>query len=112
MKRKGASTLTWSAAAKSSAVVRSIGAMRKTPALLTRMRGVPCADRIVAIARSTAARSATSQATMDAFDPIAFAAASSAGTPRATSTTCAPPRASIVAVARPIPRDAPVTTAT
>src|SRR5215216_5813154 len=32
--------------------------------------------------------------------------------PRAAATTCAPRNASITATARPIPRDAPVTTAT
>src|SRR5213080_670928 len=86
----------------------------KFPALLTRMSTGPnrsVADRAM---RPQAAKSATSpSATSARSPPLVFATRSSASLlVRAFTTTFPPAAPSINAVARPMPREAPVTTAT
>src|SRR5437660_1956419 len=86
----------------------------KFPALLTRMSTGPnrsVADRAM---RPQAAKSATSPSAASARSPpIVFATCSSASLlVRAFTTTFPPAAPSINAVARPMPREAPVTTAT
>src|SRR5262245_25082352 len=84
------------------------------PALFTRMSRRVCRDRTAFTAPSTAAGSVTSIATASARPPAAVisATAAAAFSPRAAAITVAPLRASAPAMARPIPRDAPVTRAT
>ena len=83
------------------------------PALLTRISSLPCFSITDLIRPSTAAASVTSSADASALPPDAAiaAAVASALVPRATQITVAPPAASRSAIARPIPRDAPVTIA-
>src|SRR5688572_23428281 len=84
------------------------------PALLTTISSLPCVSTVCLIRASTAAVSVTSAACAVALPPDAViaAAVASALVPRATQTTVAPPAARRSAIARPIPRDAPVTIAT
>src|SRR5215213_8497256 len=83
------------------------------PALLTRISSLPCFSMVDLINASTAAASVTSALIGSAFPPedVIDAAVASALEPRATQMTCAPPAASRSAIARPMPRDAPVTIA-
>src|SRR5436190_1606417 len=83
------------------------------PALFTRMSSRPCLATTVPGSASSAAESVTSIDTASARPPPAVmaAAVSAALSARAAATTVAPWRASVVAMARPIPRDAPVTSA-
>src|SRR5687767_12716468 len=84
------------------------------PALLTRISSLPYVSIVCLISASTAAASVTSAPCATAVPPDAViaAAVASALVPRATHTTAAPPPARRSAIARPIPRDAPVTIAT
>ena len=85
------------------------------PALLTRIPTGPSAPATCRTASSTSARSPTSQVTASAFRPrtrISAATASSSAPVRALTATCAPSRARASAIARPMPRPPPVTSAT
>ena len=79
------------------------------------MSTVPASARIVPAAAVTAALSATSTATAHARRPSArtsTATFSEFSAVRDTQTTSAPSAANFKAIARPMPRPAPVTTAT
>src|SRR6476660_4976497 len=84
------------------------------PALLTRMSRRPCFSTTAPGTFSSAARSVTSTPIASARPPrsVIAAAVAAALSPRATATIVAPCCAKRSAIARPIPRDAPVTTAT
>src|SRR6266542_4474796 len=89
---------------------------RLTPALFTRMSSRPKRSRTAATARAGASRSVPSALIASAQRPVAsiaataFAAASLS--PRNVNATCAPCVARATQIARPIPRDPPVTSAT
>src|SRR5688572_914553 len=80
------------------------------PALLTSRPMLGWRARIAAAVRSTSLRSDTSHSSYS--PPSSAASASRRSRLRATSTQCQPSRASSLAVAAPMPLDAPVTTAT
>src|SRR6516225_4077100 len=84
------------------------------PALLTRMSRRPCFATISAGARPSASASVTSSVIDSARRPerISSVAQSDAFAPRAAAITRAPCSANRAAIARPMPRDAPVTRAT
>ena len=104
-----------STASQSSAFMRTARPSRVMAALFTRMSSLPNFSRAWRNPAFTCSASATSICTASASPP---AAAISATTPasfsalRAAATTRAPACASASAVARPIPCDAPVTSAT
>src|SRR5467141_3198143 len=81
-----------------------------TPAQLTRMRGVPRSNAIVATVVSPASASAISIA--NARPPMRSATAFAASALRSSTATLAPPLASLMAVASPSPDPPPVTIAT
>jgi hypothetical protein len=94
--------------------MRIIKPSRVTPALLTRMSMRLVSPIIFSPASATAAASETSNATAQAFRPAArtsLATFSEFSAVRETQTTSAPSAANFRAIARPIPRPAPVTTA-
>ena len=103
-----------STASQSASLMRISNPSRVTPALLTRMSTRPVSPRIFSAAAATAAASATSTACAQAFLPTArtssatFRAFSAV---RETQATSAPSAANFKAMARPMPRPAPVTTA-
>ena len=102
-----------SVSSHSAGVVAANGAGVSTPAMQSSASGWP-ASVTAANSRPTAASSLTSVGTAVARPPAALirpATASSASASRAASTTCAPAAATATAVAAPIPRLAPVTTA-
>src|SRR6476469_127768 len=112
MSRNGAIRLMSSAAAKSLGSSASTGRSAKAPALLTSTSGAPPnASVIVTTAAATAAPSARSQLTGRARGPSACASARSVASVRAIMATCAPAACNRRAIARPMPRDAPVTAA-
>src|SRR5688572_4015280 len=86
--------------------------MLKIPALFTRMSGAP-SNRLSrpAAARSADAGEARSDSMTTASLPISSAISSSAGFVRARRATRAPAALSCRAIAAPIPREAPVTSA-
>src|SRR6185503_17906469 len=100
---------------QSASLAPSMSVLTETPALLTRMCSAPSAATISLNAASTAAASATSKRLVVATPPAARTA--STASPAAPSlavkliTTLAPARPSATAMARPMPRDPPVTTA-
>src|SRR6202048_2040099 len=81
-----------------------------TPAQLTRTRGVPRSDAIVATVVSPASASAISIA--NARPPMRSATAFAASPLRSSTATFAPPSVSLIAVASPSPDPPPVTVAT
>src|SRR5438309_3163450 len=99
---------------QSSRFIRSNSWSRVTPALLMRMSSRPCLSATASGRRPSATASVTSAPTASARPPAPAIAATVAAalSPRAAATTIAPCAASLVAIARPIPRDAPVTSAT
>src|SRR5436190_7951187 len=107
---------TSSARFQSASFAPSTSVLTAMPALLTRMCSPPSAAMISLKAASTAAESATSKRFVTAAPPAAAtaAAASLAAASFAVKlmTTLAPARPSATAIARPMPRDPPVTTAT
>ena len=86
------------------------------PALLTSTSSRPSRATVSAISMSQSAQCPTWQAIATALLPvdsrISAAAASHASSLREAMTTSAPACASTPAIARPMPRDPPVTTAT
>ena len=102
-------------ASQSSGFIRRSSVSRVMPALLTRMVTAPSRDSISETAASQAAPSATSRAMPRPFAPADFSESSIAAMPVgpvAVPMTVAPCAASAIAIARPMPRDAPVTSAT
>ena len=101
---------------KPSGRISAAGAVNgAAPALLTSTSTAPRSARVRRTRACICPRSVTSVGTARAFPPtdsISAAAASSSGAPRAARTTAAPARANAAAMALPIPRFAPVTTAT
>lgn len=92
-----------------------IGGRRLTPAQLTRMSGSPntAADSSPAARTpSEVARSALTQAARQPSAPSSATVRASSASPRATTTTLAPARASAPVMPRPMPELPPVTTAT
>ncbi len=88
---------------------------RRTPALLTRMVGAPSSAAMRSIAACTWASSETSQPTASARPPAAVICSTvslQAASSRSMTATARPSAASRTAVAAPMPRAAPVTTAT
>src|SRR5918993_4609640 len=111
MKRSGATRFVSRAAANEIGSVASTGASVNAPALFTTIVGAPPnSSRMRRIAASTAPPSDTSHTIGIALTPNDSATSWRAEAPRAISATRAPCATSAVAVARPIPRDAPVTT--
>ena len=95
----------------------TMGAQWPMPALLTTMSGVPASRLTRSASAATASGSVTSQGTTSAGRPppareTSSAAARSRDSERETRTIRAPAPASAAAVARPMPEEAPVTTAT
>ena len=109
--RRFTSSVSW----KSSSVSSSSEASLRTPALLTRMSRRPHSSTTRSSVRSTAKASVMSLVKDSASPPpraICSAVWVTPAASRSRSATCAPARASIRAVAAPMPRPAPVTTAT
>src|SRR5690349_7359956 len=104
--KNGPVRLTARVLAKAASVVSSIAFTKKTPALLTTMSGAPKSRTTRAIAPSIEPASAisTGMSVCRSAEPST--------SERAMRTTCAPAARSSSATASPIPRDAPVTTAT
>ena len=103
-----------STASQSASLMRINRPSRVTPALLTRMLMPPVSSRILATAASTAAVSPTSTATAQLCRPSAVISSATfceLASVRERHTTLAPASASFSAMARPMPRPAPVTTA-
>ncbi len=89
--------------------------LNPTPALLTSTSMRPRSASTAATAASIEAWSVTSSSTADAEPPAARTSASRSARSsvrRAAATTCAPAAASATTRSRPIPREAPVTSAT
>src|SRR6266550_5580578 len=115
----------WTAmtASHSSSVMLKIMRSRRMPALFTRMSIAPNSLTAVSTMRSAAGKSATLSALATALPPRARIASTtssatrreaprpSTSAPRSFTTTAAPSAASSSAIARPMPRPAPVTTA-
>src|SRR5207247_944908 len=115
----------WTAmtASHSSSLMLKIIRSRRMPALFTRMSIAPNSLTAVSTMRSAAAKSATLSALATARPPRARIASTtssatrreaprpSTSAPRSLTTTAAPSAASSSAMARPMPRPAPVTTA-
>src|SRR5687768_7824246 len=103
-----------STASQSSRFMRSINWSLVMPALFTSTSRRPCRSSAPDTSRSIAPASETSTAAASAFPPAAAIAsiASAALLPRAAPITVAPCAASFPAIARPMPREAPVTSAT
>ena len=103
-----------STVSQSASLMRISRPSRVTPALFTRMSTLPQSARIFSAAAFTSAESDTSTASAHALRPsarISAATFSEFSTVRETTTTSAPSAANFNAMARPIPRPAPVTTA-
>src|SRR5213080_3934350 len=110
-------------ASHSSSLMLKIMRSRRMPALFTRMSIAPNSLTAVSTMRSAAAKSATLSALATARPPRARIASTtssatrreaprpSTSAPRSLTTTAAPSAASSSAMARPMPRPAPVTTA-
>src|SRR5690606_16923542 len=81
------------------------------PALLTRMSMPPLRARTSAMAASTECWSVTSVAMKNALSPRRAAVSAPVASSRSAMITCAPSRTKASAMAAPIPRPAPVTTA-
>jgi len=99
---------------QSASLMRIRRPSRVTPALLMRMSTLPQSARIFSAAALTAAASDTSTAMAQALRPSARtspATFSEFSAVRDTQTTSAPSLANFKAIARPMPRPAPVTTA-
>src|SRR6266581_2852291 len=103
--RKGARRFTAIVRENSSGVVSTTGLMKKMPALFTTTSGTPRSVSTRPRARSTATGSVTSQ--RRSVRPSAVPSTRV----RASRTTCAPAAYRSSATASPIPRDAPVTSA-
>ena len=101
-------------ASQSSRFIRSIKPSLVIPALFTRMSSRPCRSNAPVTSASFDAASATSTVATSAFPPafVISSTVAAAFCSRAAATTVAPCAASLVAIARPIPLDAPVTSAT
>ncbi len=102
-------TLTSNVASQSSTVISSSGAMRRMPALLTRMSTPPSRP----MASSVAARvdSGSARSMVIACAPNSAARRPQSSPSRSMSTSCAPSRWKASAIAAPMPRAAPVTSA-
>ena len=101
-------------ASQSSSLSRKRTLSRVTPALLTRMSTAPKASSTSVTSAATEATSATSQAKPRARSagPSSDATSCARARSRPTTATRAPPSARAPAIARPIPRVLPVTSAT
>src|SRR5687767_14962734 len=111
MKRSGATRFVSRASANEIGSVASTGASVNAPALFTTMVGAPPnSARMRRTAASTSMPSDTSHTMGIAATPNDSAASCREEAPRAISATRAPCATSVVAMARPMPRDAPVTT--
>src|SRR5262245_15631222 len=109
----GAATFTMSTRSKSASDTSRAASRWMIPALQTHTSRRPSARATSATARSAASGSARSASTTWARRPrAAISATVSVAAPRWTRPTSAPSRASVTAIARPIPRLAPVTSAT
>ena len=111
----GALRLVSTIASKSAIGKSATGCRRWMPALLTTTSSEPCFASIAAMPAFTASTSVTSNTAASTLPPspaIGLAAASSATWSRPFITTVAPARASPAAMPRPMPRAAPVTSAT
>mmetsp|Transcript_3125 Transcript_3125/g.6527 ORF Transcript_3125/g.6527 Transcript_3125/m.6527 type:complete len:201 (-) Transcript_3125:126-728(-) len=114
---KGPSKLTSSTRWKSERLVVSSGARRLIPALFTRMSIRPCSLTMAATACSHACASPASNASAVHWAPgqrsrrRSLAASSEDGVLE-EMTTCAPKSARPTAIAKPMPREDPVTSAT
>src|SRR2546425_1001282 len=100
---------------QSSSFMRRTRLSRVMPALFTRWSIRPWAFTTSSKAASTEARSATSIARASALPPAAVISATASARrarSRAVRTTVAPSAANALAIARPMPRDAPVTNET
>ena len=100
---------------QSASLRRMTNPSRVIPALFTRMSTRPVSARILPPVSATALESATSSACAHALRPSARtspATFSAFSAVRETQTMSAPAAANFSAIARPIPRPAPVTTAT
>src|SRR6267154_6314278 len=100
---------------QSASVVSRNGFSRITPALLTRMSIGPSASSVLLTRRSTPTAWLTSASTSIALEPAAAISPTSCraspARPRWLTATRAPARANAIAIARPIPLAAPVTSA-
>ena len=96
---------------KSSSFMRSTRPSRVMPALFTRQSTPPSASIACLKASFTESELLTSHANVNVLTPnsLAIASACSGQPPREIRTTSEPRAASSLAMARPIPRDAPVT---
>src|SRR5512134_245086 len=108
--------LTRTTESNSSSDMRIRRLSRVIPALLTRMSIFPCASRMFLIPASTWARSLTSNISTIPLPPAATREArvsrAPASFPTSLTTTVAPSAQNASAIARPIPRAEPVTSAT
>jgi len=113
--RTGPVRLTSRIASQSASASEWTGAWRLIPALFTRMPIGPSAAATSAATRGKAARSPMSSGTKIDFRPSAATSAATSsisGIVRAATATSAPARPSASAIALPIPRPLPVTSAT
>ncbi len=107
--------LVFKIASQSSGFIRSSRLSRVMPALLTRIPTAPSCASMSAIAASTLAGTATSSTRPRPLRPAAASAAEMSAAPAAVvavPSAVAPWRASASRIARPMPREAPVTSAT
>src|SRR5512139_707975 len=116
MRRNVPLRFTRTTASNSSSDIRSRRLSRVIPALLTRMSIFPCASRMFFTPASTCAGSLTSNISTIPLPPAAVRAArvsrAPASLPTSLTTTVAPSAQNASAIARPIPRADPVTSAT
>src|SRR3954470_16240333 len=99
---------------QSSSLILKRRLSRMTAALLTRMSSAPSSATVRSTAASTCSRERTSQPIAIAVPPsrvIASTVSAQSSSRRSLTATCAPSAASLIAVAAPIPRPAPVTSA-
>src|SRR5262250_938620 len=97
---------------QSSTGISQIFQLRLPPTLLTRMSSPPRRSTAASISFAAGASSVRSPATVTATPPAALMAAAVCSTPAPSMSPRAPSRARTIAISRPRPLAAPVTTAT